>query len=169
MSTLFITCGLPSSGKTRLAKFLEVEHKAVRLTADEWLHSLHPEMSGLELDTMRGPVEEVQWDLALRLLDLECNVVLDWGLWAREERDRYRSEAQARGATVVLCVLDPPVEILRKRLAMRNAQLPPGTFEIPQTLFDAACSLFQRPDADEPALFDDVVEGGNVIFQPEER
>lgn len=42
-------------------------------------------------------------------LETGGNVVLDWGLWSREERDHYRTEAQALGAQVVLCVLDPPI------------------------------------------------------------
>ncbi|MEP7003961.1 MAG: AAA family ATPase [Chloroflexota bacterium] len=37
MATLFITCGVPTSGKTTLAKRREAEQRAVRLTADEWL------------------------------------------------------------------------------------------------------------------------------------
>ncbi|WP_302061230.1 AAA family ATPase [Streptomyces sp. A3M-1-3] len=35
MSTLFITCGLPGSGKTTLARRLEQEQSALRLTAAE--------------------------------------------------------------------------------------------------------------------------------------
>jgi predicted kinase len=46
VSTLFLTCGLPGSGKTTLARSLEQEYSALRLTADEWLHELHPGVSG---------------------------------------------------------------------------------------------------------------------------
>ncbi|WP_371095634.1 AAA family ATPase [Streptomyces sanglieri] len=87
MSILFLTCGLPGSGKTTLARRLEREWSALRLTADEWLHELHPNLSGDELDAMRDPVERVQWSVAVRVLETGGNVVLDWGVWAREERD----------------------------------------------------------------------------------
>ena len=40
MPTLFLTCGLPGSGKTTLAKRIEQERPALRLTADEWLFAL---------------------------------------------------------------------------------------------------------------------------------
>ncbi len=80
MTTLFLTCGLQGSGKTSLAKRLEIEHSALRLTADEWLHELHPGVSGVELDALRDPVELVQWRVATRALELGCDVILDWGL-----------------------------------------------------------------------------------------
>jgi len=36
-STLFLTVGLPATGKTTAARRLEVEHQALRLTKDEWM------------------------------------------------------------------------------------------------------------------------------------
>jgi hypothetical protein len=38
-------------------------------------------LPGDALDGLRDPVERVQWKTALRVLELGCNVVLDWGLW----------------------------------------------------------------------------------------
>ncbi|MCM0678417.1 AAA family ATPase [Micromonospora phytophila] len=155
-ATLFLTCGIQGSGKTTLARRLEEEHAALRLTADEWLHVLHPEMSEVELDSLRDRVEELQWSTALRVLAMGCNVVLDWGLWAREERDRYRSEAQALGARVVLCLLEPTKQELLDRLRNRNAAAPPGVFRIPDEQFEEAWTFFQRerPTQDELDLFD---------------
>src|SRR6266545_637592 len=147
VATLFITCGVPGSGKTTLAKRLEAEQRAVRLTGDERLQwvSAH-----------RPLVERLQWALALRTLALGVNVVLDWGLWTREERDRYRTEAQEHKARVVLCVLDlPPRDELVRRLNKRNAALPAGTFRIDEALLDYGLRWFERPTSAELALFDD--------------
>jgi predicted kinase len=168
VATLFITCGVPGSGKTTLAKRLEAERRAVRLTADEWLHALYPNESDdalnadLPLDERlhwvkahRPLVEQLQWALALRTLALGVNVVLDWGLWTREERDRYRTEAQERGARVVLCVLDPSRDELVRRLEERNAALPAGTFRIDEALLDYGLRDFERPTSAELALFDE--------------
>src|SRR5438309_12007921 len=100
-----------------MAKRLEVEERTMRLTADEWLHELYPEQTSDELNTHRPAVERLQWAIALRALENGSDVVLGWGLWTRQERDHYRSDAQALGARVVLCVLDPPREELLRRLA----------------------------------------------------
>jgi predicted kinase len=168
VATLFITCGVPGSGKTTLAKRLEVEERAVRLTGDEWLHDLYPSEASDAFGAQRPlaerlqwsrayrpSVERLQWALALRILALGVNVVLDWGLWAREERDRYRTEAQERGVRVVLCVLDPSREELVLRLKDRNAALPTGTFRIDEALLDHSLERFERPTEVELALFED--------------
>ena len=101
MPTLYLMCGLPGSGKTTLAKKLEQEASALRLTGDEWMHELYPGISTPEAETgpCRSRVESLQWAIALRALKLGCNVVVDWGVWAKEERDRCRTAARARRGT----------------------------------------------------------------------
>lgn len=37
MPTLHIICGVPGSGESTLAKKIESEHPALRLTPDEWM------------------------------------------------------------------------------------------------------------------------------------
>jgi len=53
MSTLYLTCGLPGSGKTSLARILEREAPALRLTGDDWMHRLYPGISTADAET--GP------------------------------------------------------------------------------------------------------------------
>ena len=154
--TLYLTCGLPGSGKTTLAKRLEWEASALRLTGDEWMHELYPGVSTPEAETGpgRSRVEGLQWAIALRALELGCNVVLDWGVWARAERELCRKGAREVGARVVLCLLDPPIEELWTRLSRRNANMPAGTFEIPREALQRWASRFERPTDDELALYD---------------
>lgn len=154
--TLYLTCGLPGSGKTTLAKRLEQDVPALRLTADEWLHELYPDISTSEAEegAIRRPVERLQWNLALRALQLGCDVVLDFGVWGREERDLFRTGAREVGARVVLCLLDPSVDELWERLSRRNADRPFGAFEIPKEALLRWADRFQRPTAEELALYD---------------
>lgn len=156
MPMLYLTCGLPGSGKTSLAKIIEQEASALRLTGDDWMHDLYPGISTLEAEIgpCRGRVESIQWQIALRAIRLECNVVVDWGLWSRAERDACRDEARAAGARVVLCYRDVPFEELWKRLARRNAARPAGTFHIGRSDLLRWSKLFELPGADEMALYD---------------
>jgi predicted kinase len=39
--TLFLTVGLPCTGKTNAARRIEIEQKALRLTKDEWVKALY--------------------------------------------------------------------------------------------------------------------------------
>jgi len=87
---LIIVCGLPGAGKTTHAKALEQSLGAVRLCADDWMDAL-----GFNLwnESARAKVEALQWTLGRRLLTIGQSIVIEWGTWARSERDALREEA----------------------------------------------------------------------------
>lgn len=150
MSTLFLICGLPGSGKTTLAKELEISEGALRLCPDEWITALLNDPSNIpELDRLREPVEALQWELAKRLLVLGTNVILENGFWSKEERMRYRSQAEKLGASVELRFLDVPRDELWRRLSKRNMDLPPGTFAVTEEQLDLWSGWFEPPTPDE--------------------
>lgn len=156
MPTLYLTCGLPGSGKTSLAKVVEREASALRLTGDDWMHKLYPGISTPDAETgpCRGRVESLQWEIALRAIRLDCNVVVDWGVWSRAERDACRKEIRCIGARIVLCFLDAPIEELWQRISRRNAALPVGTFDISRSDLLRWSKLFEPPTIDEMRLYD---------------
>jgi len=152
MATLFLLCGLPGAGKTTLAKQLEISQPALRLSPDEWIASLLADRADIaERDRLRAPVEALQWEVAKRTLALGCDVVLEWGFWSRNERAWYRAQAQALGACVELRYLALDPAELWARLNKRNAQLPPGTFQITKEQLGLWSSWFEPPTADELA------------------
>jgi predicted kinase len=117
MATLFLMVGLPGSGKTTMARQIEREQGALRLTPDEWLAELaiDPYDQG-----QRAAMEALQWAVAKRTLELGLNVILDFGFWSRRERDDFRARAAALGASAQVCFLDVAPEELCARLAERN-------------------------------------------------
>jgi predicted kinase len=60
-------CGLPGSGKSTLARQLEQSLPALRLSSDEWIAFLLPDLANpAELERRRAPVEALQWEVARR-------------------------------------------------------------------------------------------------------
>jgi len=148
---LILTCGLPGSGKTSLARRLAEERKALRLTQDEWLWSLGFTPRD---EPIRDKLDEQLWLLAQQVLSLGVSVVLDFGLWARVERDEFRAAARGLGVGVELHYLDVATDELWRRVDARNSEPPWDRCPIRRSDLDEWAAYFQKPDAEELALFD---------------
>jgi predicted kinase len=144
---LIMVCGLPGAGKTTFARSLAAERSGIRLCPDEWLQAL--EIS-LWDGAQRERVERLQWEPAHELLRAGNVVIIEWGTWSRDERDRLRVEARTLGAQVELVFLDPPLEELWHRIQARGQLDPP----IAREDLDKWDRAYERPDADELAGYD---------------
>lgn len=150
MATLHLMVGLPCSGKTTFARQLARETNALLLTPDAWHLALFGDDVGHEEhDARHHGIEMIMWDVAKHILGLGGDVVLDFGCWARLERDDFRKRAQELGADFQLHYMDVPYAELYRRLEVRNRAPAEGVFVIPITEMDAYISLFQPPTEDE--------------------
>lgn len=146
MPTLHLICGLPGSGKSTFAKVLEKETGALRFSPDERII----ELGGDGFDTeQRIEVEAAQWEAAKAALREGCDVILENGFWERDARDHLRVEARALGAATTLHYLHADIEELKRRLAARNANPPPGSFVLDPDMLDRWVTLFEVPTEDE--------------------
>jgi len=142
--------GLPCSGKSTLARTLEHEHSALRLTPDEWhVRLFGQDAEDPEHNGRHTLIEALQWEVASRALTLGMNVILDFGFWAREEREDFRLRAKRLGASSEVHFLDVPEHELLRRLAQRNAQRSSLTFQISEKLMRPWIAFFQSPTPDE--------------------
>jgi predicted kinase len=151
MTILYLLCGLPGSGKSTRAAELEREHDAIVFSEDAWVTVLYGADNARDNDK-RDRIKEIQLALAMSLLSRGIDVVFDWGVWSRSERDFYRNVLAPIGATVQLIYLDVSIEELHRRIAVRNKNLPPDTFHIEPAELDQWATWFEPPDADELAI-----------------
>ncbi|NKB98096.1 MAG: AAA family ATPase [Pseudomonadales bacterium] len=152
MTTLHLIIGLPCSGKTTLAKKLEVELGALRLTPDEWHRHLYgQDATHPEHDDRHEKIEALQWQVAATALERGLDVILDFGLWAKVERQDYRERAAALGAEAKIHFLDVPFDELLVRLDARNKQASDDVTFIPLSMMREYLPHFQAPDAEEIA------------------
>jgi predicted kinase len=148
---LIIVCGLPGSGKTTYAMDLEENLRAVRLAPDEWMTALAIDLYD---EDSRGKVEMLQWQFGQRLLELGLVVIIEWGTWAKSERDTLRLKARTLGAAVELHYLSAPVDVLFDRIQRRGREEPP----IGQDAMLRWLEIFQVPTSEEMELYDQVYE-----------
>jgi predicted kinase len=119
--TLLLTVGLPGTGKTTFARRVESERRALRLTKDEWVKALYGHQNPPSAqDVIEGRLIQI----GLRALELGTNVVIDYGLWGRNERSALRRAAADLGAVVEMHYFEIAPAEQRRRLAQRQAEAP---------------------------------------------
>jgi predicted kinase len=138
--------GLPGAGKTTRAAGLAAAHRALRLTTDEWMIPLY---DGVQPDGKRDLLEGRLIALALQALRLGTNIVLDFGLWSRDERSALRWLATSAGASCRVVYLPVDAEVQVARIAHRQATAPLTTFPMTRAEIDEWRGRFEVPDAAE--------------------
>jgi len=150
MATLHLMIGLPCSGKTTYAKELSVREKALLLSPDVWqLKLFGQDFPGPYHNKRHSDIEDIMWDVAKSVLSLGTSVILDFGCWARIERDDFRNRAKSLGVNFKLQYMDVSYTELYQRLEKRNQNLPEGAFNIPKEEMDKFITIFQPPTTDE--------------------
>jgi predicted kinase len=164
VATAYLLFGYLGSGKTTLAKRLEIERRAVRFTPDEWMARLFgdnpPEESFPEKAEAILELLEPLWT---RCLALGLNVVLDYGFWTRTERDEVRAVVERLGASACLYRLECPDDEARRRIDVRNQADDRSLYIAPAT-YDALWQRFGPLDVDEACVEADnrIVRNGSI-------
>jgi predicted kinase len=140
---LVVTVGLPASGKTTRAKKLEVELPALRLTPDEWMIPLFCDP---EADGRRDVLEGRFVSLAMSALRVGISVILDFGVWSKDERTALRFLAGEQGAQSELVYLPVDHSQQLRRVKERLKADPEMAFEIIEKDLVTFREFFQEPD-----------------------
>ncbi len=158
-SVLHLICGLPGSGKTTLAKELENTLGAIRMNPDEWIKDIWPpKISESEGGKYRDQVEQLQWKIGKKILESGTDVIIEWGTWGREEREKLRDEAWKIGSKVKFYYLEVSKDTLIERITKRNKNLGKYEFYMPEDQLEndinKYMSQIQIPDKEELETYD---------------
>ena len=146
MSTLYLMVGLPGAGKTTRAIALARERGAVRLTPDEWMSPL---FGVSDVDNRRDILEGRLIWTATHIISTGTDVILDFGLWGRDERAALHWLAATRNARAetVYLPIDPATQL--RRVTRRWENTPHNTWQIDSDTLEQWRSIFQPPDDNE--------------------
>lgn len=143
---LYVMVGLPAAGKTTLARRIEIEHRALRFAPDEWMIPLFGESMAIG---KRNVLEGRFISTALSALRRGFNVVLDFGVWAKDERTALRWLASTVGAECELVYVAIGEAEQRDRVNQRLATAPESTFPMTPSDLDGWRKIFQPPGEEE--------------------
>jgi predicted kinase len=143
---MFVMVGLPASGKTSRARELASAWSALLLTPDEWMI---PIFGKEQPEGKRNVVEGRLIWLALSALQIGVNVVLDFGVWAKDERSALRALATSVGAISELVYLQVDEKEQWRRVQSRPLTDAATTFEMTKADLDGWRQVFEPPDVAE--------------------
>lgn len=144
--TLYLTAGLPGSGKTTWATRLAREEAVIRLTPDDWMAPLFADSdAGGRRDVLEG---RLIW-VAHQALLAGASAVLDFGCWSPEERYAIRSVAVLASAEFVLRDFPVAEEERRARATRRWLDRPATTFPMTDADHDRFLAAYRPPSEAE--------------------
>jgi len=148
--TVHLLCGRIGSGKTTFAKKIEKGIPAVRFTHDEWSARLFGSCPPEELyRKCFDQLEGLMWETAEAVLRAGVDVIIDFGFWTRESRDKARDRAAAAGAVAKFYFLSCPRQLALERTLRRSENPPPDSLWIDRNAFEKLDALFEPMQDDE--------------------
>ena len=120
---------------------------------EERFHRIDPAHAEADVPVVANTGADADDGYPLVLLQLGQSVILENGFWSRVERDALRLRGRALGARVELHTLNPPLDELWRRVALRNTQPDWPTAQITRAELESWAAQFESPTDAELALY----------------
>ncbi len=143
MATIHLMFGFMGFGKTTVAKKLEQKYGAVRLTHDEFMVKLYGRnMPYAEFHPNYDKVDEVLWDLAAKIINAGTDVIMDYGFWSHDAREKAYNRAKKITENVVFHLVECDMATAKQRILKRSAENPDELF-IREDEFDTLAKQYE--------------------------
>lgn len=147
MGKLFLLCGKPGSGKTTLAKALKENYGLIHFSADDFMLKLFGEIEDRNLfDEKLKAVKELIYQICDDVL-VNNNVVLDFGFWAKREREELKNRFKNHEVVVVYLKLND--DKIFSQIENRNSNLKENEYFMDLNTFKILSSKFEEPTIKE--------------------
>ena len=156
MPKVIMVCGRICAGKTTYARRLIAGNRAVLLSIDEMMLAMFGQHCGDMHEEYASRTERYLLDKSLEILASGIDVVLDWGFWRLEQRNRIKVFYAQHGIGCEMHLIEVPDDVWHKRIEKRNAAVQTGrenAYYIDENLARKVENAFEIPSADEVDIF----------------
>lgn len=144
-------------GKTTFAKQLAQTSGAVLFVFDDWMvHFYGRNSSIVQFKEYEVNVRSMIWAMAHDFLSRGHDVILDYGFWSREERDRYRKLANKLGVDCELYQINCPDDIAKARALARTIDQSAKNIFIDENAYEGLKVRFEQLGDDEERIVIDI-------------
>lgn len=153
MAKVIITCGKLCCGKTTYAKKICEEMPAVLLSVDEMMLGIFGNDVGEEHEKYTELIKAYLTKKAVQIVRNGINVIMDWGLWTKKERNEIRSYFKKHNTEIKVHYLEIEDTEWQKRIRKRNREIMKndGTeaYFVDDGLLEKCKILFENLEIDE--------------------
>lgn len=144
MADIHLICGKICSGKTYFCKQLVHDTGAVVLSCDERMLAMRPDgLFGDQHEVIAKQIQEELLQESLTLTEKEIHVILEWGFWTCESRQKISNFYREQNRNVIWHYMDVSDEQWLKNIEHRNAAVRAGE-EKAYIVDDALKAKFER-------------------------
>lgn len=152
MAKVILICGKICSGKTTYAGELKKKEGAVVLSSDELMLSLFDPLLGDKHDELAKRANDYLLGLALKLIEADVSVILDWGFWTKAGREDVSRFFRGHGIETEWHYVRISDEAWRRNIDKRNREVEEGkaqAYYVDEGLLKKLESRFEAPEAGE--------------------
>lgn len=152
MAKAILICGKIASGKSYYVNLLKEKERAVMLSVDELVLQLFGENTGEDHDAITSRTKEYLLEKSIEILHADVDIILDWGFWARKDRDGVKEFYESQGIETQLHYIDVSEDVWHNHLKKRNEEVKAGktsAYHVDEGLAAKCLSLFEAPAKEE--------------------
>ena len=152
MAKVFLICGKICSGKTRYAQKLVDDHYAVILSCDEIEYELFHHQLGEKYDEVIKDIKKYLHKKASEIVRAGCNVILAWGFWTSEERQRVAEYYQRQSIAYEWHYVEIAKDDWHQNIKARNEAVLAGKttdYFVDESLLAKMEGRFESPNREE--------------------
>lgn len=146
-------CGKICSGKTYYANQIKEKQKAIILSTDEVTKDLIDNEQGEFYDKFCPKVNAYLMKKSIELTNIGCNVILDWGFWAKKIRKETTQYYKSKNVNIEWHYIDIKDEEWENNIEERNKRIEAGKggadFYVDEGLKKKILEKWEKPEKSE--------------------